>query len=102
MRIGFDQQIFLLQKRGGVSRYFVELIKQYLTNPTLGIEPVFNFQSTSNELLLALSSEFHLEIKLDKRAKPIAIATQGVNVWAGKNKFDLMHHTFLLKNLLGS
>ena len=40
IRVGFDPQIFLFQKRGGISKYFVQLINKFVDNPDLGIQPV--------------------------------------------------------------
>jgi len=51
LRVGFDDQIFRAQPRGGISRYFVELI---LRLPDHGIEPVL-FAGPSRNLHLVES-----------------------------------------------
>ena len=60
MRVLFDEQIFLLQKRGGISRYFVELIRAFATSPELGIEPILAFKATSNDFLQEIATELDL------------------------------------------
>ena len=40
IRVAYDEQIFLLQRSGGISRYFTELVGQFRLSPELGIEPV--------------------------------------------------------------
>jgi glycosyltransferase involved in cell wall biosynthesis len=52
IRVLYDEQIFLLQKYGGISRYFVELIKQFEENPDLGIDPVINVKWARNQYLM--------------------------------------------------
>jgi glycosyltransferase involved in cell wall biosynthesis len=97
MRVGFDEQIFLLQKRGGVSRYFVELIREFSSNSSYGIEPILGFKTTSNEMLFTLSNELGLGLKLDTRPKPLAIALESSSHSIGNMPVDLIHHTFYSK-----
>jgi glycosyltransferase involved in cell wall biosynthesis len=97
MRVCFDEQIFLLQKRGGVSRYFVELIREFSSNLSYGIEPILGFKSTSNEMLFSLSNELGLGLNFDNRQKPIAIALESASHSFGNIRVDLMHHTFYSK-----
>lgn len=97
MRVGFDEQIFLLQKRGGVSRYFVELIREFSTNSRYGIEPILSFKSTSNEMLFELSSELGLGLNYDNRPKPLAIAMGSTENLSKTSHVDLIHHTFYSK-----
>lgn len=97
MRVCFDQQIFLLQKRGGVSRYFVELIREFASNSSYGIEPILGLNSTSNEMLFELSNELGLGLKYDDRPKPLAIVLDSAANAIGNSRVDLIHHTFYSK-----
>jgi len=93
IRVFYDSQIFLAQTRGGISRYFVELVRQFRNRPELGIEPVINLTSSNN--LHALED---LGISLrnthkTKAQRSIDFASQAV----GDRKFrdyDLRHFTF--------
>ncbi|MDA9334087.1 glycosyltransferase family 4 protein [Actinomycetota bacterium] len=38
MRVAMDEQIFAIQRYGGISRLFYELAKQFTTTPDLGVE----------------------------------------------------------------
>jgi glycosyltransferase involved in cell wall biosynthesis len=49
MRVGFDEQAFLAQRRGGVSTYFVRLVEQFRADPGLGVEPVLGWSMAPNE-----------------------------------------------------
>jgi glycosyltransferase involved in cell wall biosynthesis len=97
MRVGFDEQIFLLQKRGGVSRYFVELIREFASNSSYGIEPVVDFKSTSNEMLFGLSEELGLGLTFDRRKKPLSLASESAKSLLNLTNVDLIHHTFYSK-----
>jgi len=97
MRILFDEQIFLFQKRGGISRYFTELIRIFTQEPELNIEPILSFKTTSNESLLALSSELGLGISKISKPKPTQIAQAIASNAFRFPKVDLLHHTFYSK-----
>jgi glycosyltransferase involved in cell wall biosynthesis len=57
VRVAFDEQIFLKQMRGGISRYFVELINAFRSEPDLGIIPELTFNTTWNEHALSELAE---------------------------------------------
>ena len=38
LRVAFDEQIFAIQAYGGISRMFSELARQYVQDPSLGVE----------------------------------------------------------------
>ena len=38
MRVAFDEQIFAIQRHGGISRVFAELAREFETNPSHGVE----------------------------------------------------------------
>lgn len=97
MRILFDEQIFLLQKQGGISRYFTELFRTFLQVPEFNIEPILNFRKTSNESLLALSSEVDLGISRISTPKTVQIAKAIASNALRFPKVDLLHHTFYSK-----
>jgi glycosyltransferase involved in cell wall biosynthesis len=49
MRVGYDEQAFIAQRRGGVSRYFIALVEQWRAAPEWGVEPVLGFAFAPNE-----------------------------------------------------
>ncbi len=95
LKVGFDNQIFMAQKRGGISKYFVELATRL---PNFGVSPVFLTKNTNNIHL----SESGL---VPSRGQESTLLT---NIrWANWRVFgspselpknltsiDLMHHTF--------
>jgi glycosyltransferase involved in cell wall biosynthesis len=40
VKVGYDEQIFLAQRHGGISRYVVGLIQAFRQDPELGVQPV--------------------------------------------------------------
>jgi glycosyltransferase involved in cell wall biosynthesis len=44
LEVVYDGQIFYRQRRGGASRLFVELIREFLLDPDLGIHPTINLR----------------------------------------------------------
>jgi glycosyltransferase involved in cell wall biosynthesis len=95
MKVLFDEQVFLLQKAGGVSRYFVELIKAFRNTPSLGVEPILDFKKTSNQLLLQLGDE--MNISESKKSKLFDFANGAIKANRVNSDFDLLHHTFYSK-----
>lgn len=100
LTVAYDSQIFLLQKKGGISRYFAELINQFHINPELGVKPVLPFTSTVNDYLLEDPSLGQL-----KRVGTGATAlTSLVGDLLGKHPLlegaDLIHTTFYLPGFL--
>jgi len=95
IRVGFDDQIFEAQRRGGISKYFVELIRRL---PEHGVEPVLLSGPTRN-LHLAESG------LVPRRPEPGRLRDRVE--WTSWRLFgrprtmpselppmDLMHHTF--------
>ncbi len=57
MRVFFDFQIFCLQNYGGISRYHVELIKEF--SKTKDVEPIIPFLYCNNKLINSASIVKH-------------------------------------------
>lgn len=51
--VEFDDQIFSTQTRGGISRYFFELMKSYEQDPSLGVAVERNWRYSVNDYVLA-------------------------------------------------
>ena len=94
----FDEQIFLLQKWGGISRYFVELIRVFASSPELQVQPVLNFKTTSNQLLLNLSEDLDLGISKSALPKSLKIGSSVLGTGFNFPRVDLIHHTFYSKS----
>lgn len=48
MRVGFDEQVFLAQRHGGISRYVVNLVQALRDEPALDVEPVLGWRFGPN------------------------------------------------------
>lgn len=48
MRVAFDSEIFLLQKIGGVSRYFASLIEEFTLDSSHQVQPILTFSRSNN------------------------------------------------------
>jgi glycosyltransferase involved in cell wall biosynthesis len=96
--VAYDPQIFLMQKRGGISRYFVELIQAFHQNPALGINPVLIDSKVINEHALS-----------DLQKLGVIDASGILQPWRElllslikpvNKSWDIVHHTFYQKNFL--
>lgn len=95
LRVGFDDQIFVAQARGGISKYFVELISRL---PDNGIEPIVLSTGTRN-LHLAESGLVPALPSLGAIAEKVTWASWravGLPTTTPRPlpQFDVLHHTF--------
>jgi glycosyltransferase involved in cell wall biosynthesis len=93
--VAFDPQIFLLQRQGGISRYFAELIRQFRDHPELGINPVLISNSVINLHALNTLSDLSLQSpkgKLQPWRELCASLTQTSN----SSTWDIVHHTYYI------
>lgn len=95
MRVAIDEQIFALQRHGGISRVFYELIKQYVDDPNFGVEVLPFDRPIINEYVLTdrgLSDYLH--------AVASTSTLTGLFKQAAPGKYDkqaeIVHHTFYL------
>ena len=103
LRVGFDDQIFQAQTRGGISKYFVELVERL---PDQGIDPVILSSRTRNRHLIesGLVPGAPPLSPLRARAEWISWRLWG---WPRSTprptpQIDLMHHTFTLAPYLNA
>jgi glycosyltransferase involved in cell wall biosynthesis len=102
IRVGFDDQVFVAQRRGGFSKYFVELIKRL---PDHGVEPVLLPRKTLNLHL----SESGLVPAATEPSRVVATAEWVSWRALGRPRsqartlppFDVLHHTFTHPSYLG-
>ena len=93
IRVFYDSQIFLAQTRGGISRYFVELVRQFRNRPELGIEPVLNLTSSNNLHALEDLGVPLRDMRGSKTQRGLHFASQAVRDLQYKD-YDLRHFTF--------
>ena len=102
IRVAFDDQVFVAQRRGGFSKYFVELIKRL---PDYGIEPVLLPRTTLN-LHLAESGLVPAAAE-PSRASAAAkwLSWRAIGRPRAQARslppFDVLHHTFTHPSYLG-
>jgi glycosyltransferase involved in cell wall biosynthesis len=92
MRVLFDDQIFVAQKQGGISRYFVELIREFSDSPELAVEPQLGWRWTRNSHALGAGLGRPLRILGGSRAPTLRLANRIVNLRHPES--DVTHHTF--------
>lgn len=99
MRVAFDEQIFAIQRYGGISRVFAELAHQFVANPDLGVE--------LQPVAAPLVNEYILGDPVTARALDVKRSTH----WAPsisrsltrrrhKGPADVVHNTFYLPRAL--
>ena len=94
MRVGFDEQVFLAQRRGGISRYVVSLVESFRADPALGIQPVLGWSRTVNEHAI----DAHLS-RRPPRAAPQVIDLAACYVANRSSRrrarrSEVLHHTY--------
>jgi len=118
MKVYYDSEVFLLQKTGGVSRYFSKIICAYVSNPEIGIDPNFTFSKTNNQYLLQMNT--HSLTKFSPTSFPYfppnnakkVLLTYGLiktinssisaNVKIGSARGSIFHATYYRPNFLES
>lgn len=102
IRVGFDDQIFIAQSRGGISKYFVEIIQRL---PKYGIEPILLCENTRNSHLgeSGLVPKAKSESNLKNRLRGYVWRLTGNPRYKGDllGSVDLIHHTFTHRSYLG-
>ena len=91
LRVGLDAQIFLAQRRGGISRYFVELMRAFETDSALGVDVVTPYRDVANEHLVeTFPDRYRLDVRHDSRWRGLLRPRR----LRAMSDVDLVHHTF--------
>jgi glycosyltransferase involved in cell wall biosynthesis len=98
LTVTFDDQIFQLQQRGGISRYAVELIRQFRVNPELGIHASTPYRRVVNDHLVDLDPTRYRHGPSRARVRHL------LNGWARHEarRPDVVHHTYYDAKRIGS
>ncbi|HWD53444.1 MAG TPA: glycosyltransferase family 1 protein [Acidimicrobiales bacterium] len=102
MKVTIDDQAFTLQRRGGISRYFTELIGIFRSDPDFGVEPVTPFRFVVNEHLLELDPVRFRRARLPEigqRNRVLRPLNRAV-VRRRPEHRRLVHHTYYLPDAL--
>lgn len=100
IRVAYDPQIFLLQEYGGISRYFVSLVKEFEANPSLGIVPLVGSRASCNEYALNELPGQGLVRVSGTLGSLIALAREWFSPSFSQKQVDLVHSTFYLPGFL--
>jgi glycosyltransferase involved in cell wall biosynthesis len=99
VKVAIDEQIFAIQRVGGISRYFAELSQQFLENPELGVDLFSRPTPVFNDYLI---SGLH-----GRPAMPGVYPSGHLNAMARmmlrrrhRDPVDVVHHTFYLPRFL--
>ncbi len=112
LNVGFDSEIFLVQKFGGVSRGFSSLLSEFSNNEEFQVQPVPTFTRTNNYYLLNQNQNFkfmpqrHFQ---QARGGWSTLLTYGLireisSTWAAGSyrpaSVDLLHATYYRPNIV--
>lgn len=89
-----DDQAFMLQERGGVSRYFVELMRQFRQDCSLGVDLHTPFRITRNHHLEELDPERYRTASGSVVGQPRLLRAANRLLAGPTPKADIVHHTF--------
>ena len=99
MRVAFDEQIFAIQRYGGISRVFAELAHQFVCNPALGIELQPVAAPLVNEYILRDPVTARALVARPAKHWGFSIA-RSLARRRHKGPVDLVHNTFYLPRAL--
>jgi glycosyltransferase involved in cell wall biosynthesis len=98
MQVGYDEQVFLAQTRGGISRYVVELVEAFKANARLDVDPVLGWRWTPNAH--AAEAGLARTVKVFNRSDRLAPLGLGA-YYIGNTlrrrqaqRTDVLHHTY--------
>jgi glycosyltransferase involved in cell wall biosynthesis len=98
MRVGYDEQVFLAQRHGGISRYVVSLVEAMRDNPGLGIDAVAGWHWSDNQHSNAAGLSRMLPIPAF--SERLALVGQGAYYLANtaarrtSRQASVLHHTY--------
>jgi glycosyltransferase involved in cell wall biosynthesis len=102
VKVLLDDQIFLAQRHGGISRYFTELLAVFDSTPELGIELATPFHYVANEHLrdyaAARFRTAPLPAKLLRR--PIVAGLNSLRRGPRRTRRQIVHHTYYFPEYL--
>lgn len=89
-----DDQAFMLQERGGVSRYFVELMRQFKQDDALGVDVHTPFRLTRNHHLHELDRDRYRVLAGPVGGQPSLLRAANRLLAGPPPDIDVVHHTF--------
>lgn len=101
MQVTFDDQIFGLAWRGGIARYFTELLSVFRSTPDLEVEPLSPFRyAVTAHLLEAWPEEFRRPPSQWIARHPRWIRRLNRVSAASADAAELLHHTYYYSDAL--
>jgi glycosyltransferase involved in cell wall biosynthesis len=98
VRVGYDEQVFLAQLRGGISRYVVSLVQAFQVDPGMGVQaiPGWHWSTNQHSNDAGLSRSLPL---LDRVPGPVAVRQLGylaanTPYRRRAHRAELLHHTY--------
>jgi glycosyltransferase involved in cell wall biosynthesis len=109
-KVAFDREAFLMQTSGGVSRYYSNLIKEFLQDPGLNIDPALLFRVAGNTHLAdldiagvthsPLATVHAMAVKAFRHQPSDRLRDLGLSVLGGggsaRSIYDVVHLTHFL------
>jgi glycosyltransferase involved in cell wall biosynthesis len=92
VRVRFDDQAFTTQRRGGISRYFVELIRAFSQSPELGVQSQLGWRWTRNAHAQEAGLGSPLRVPGGSRGHTLRWANRAFNFL--QPRADITHHTY--------
>lgn len=98
VRVAFDEQIFALQRYGGISRLFYELIREFHESPLLGVDSLPLSAPVINEYVLSDPS-ICKSLKVWRATSPYPTLARYLLRAPRTESADIVHNTFYLPRL---
>lgn len=100
MRVAFDEQVFIGQRHGGISRYFVELIVALRAEPGLLVEPEVGWVRSVNEFAQATGLGQSGPVVGTRQVTAALCLAANTRARRKARRAPVLHHTHYLRSFL--
>lgn len=92
-RVMFDGEAFLRHSRSGVTRYFAELISEFLDDPQLCVDPVTPYRYVTSEHLVERVPHRFQRVWLPRRIRYRVLDRVNAGKLSKSGDVDIVHHS---------
>ncbi len=102
MKVLFDAQTFMRQRTGGISRLFVDLIREFDTEACLDVQADLSFRLSNNRHAAAGLSHRGLRVTPGWLPRGVLYAPWWLSGAPLAKGYDVVHHTYYSERFLGA
>jgi len=101
MRVTYDAQTFLRQRTGGISRLFIDLVREFDAHESLGVQADLPFRRSNNFYASQTLPSRNIRSTPSWFPRQILYAPWWVNGSRVSSESDIVHRTYYSQRFLG-